>query len=221
MGTNDAGGAGEVPPELALALRRFLSASERIQRACLKASCYRRVRIRFAGKVENSCPAPIFMGLLAEDHRAPGRPASLIAPSQPKITHLRPHPLRHIAVEAIVNIEEYKRVLLAKEKELVRRIDLALNVGREQTDEGAIERGDKSVTDLDEGVDFNEADVDTHLLKEVRDALQRIENGTFGKCIVDGLPINEKRLKAIPWAPYCLKHEQELEKSRSAPPATL
>ena len=120
-----------------------------------------------------------------------------------------------------MNIEEYKRILLAKEKELVRRIELALNVGREQTDEGAIERGDKSVTDLDEGVDFTEADVDTHLLKEVRDALQRIENGTFGKCIVDGLPINEKRLKAIPWAPYCLKHEQELEKSRSAPPATL
>jgi RNA polymerase-binding transcription factor len=47
----------------------------------------------------------------------------------------------------------------------------------------------------------------------VRDALQRIEDGTFGKCIVDGGPIEEKRLEAIPWTPYCLKHERQNELS--------
>jgi hypothetical protein len=52
-------------------------------------------------------------------------------------------------VEEAVNIEEYKRILLAKEKELVERIELAVEAAHEQTEQGAIETGDKSVTDLE------------------------------------------------------------------------
>ena len=46
------------------------------------------------------------------------------------------------------------------------------------------------------------------MLQQVRDALTRVDAGTFGRCIVDGGPIEEKRLDAMPWTPYCLKHEQ-------------
>jgi DnaK suppressor protein len=112
-----------------------------------------------------------------------------------------------------VNTEEYKPILLANEKELVERIELAMEGAREQTEEGAIETGDRSVTDQEEEKQFTEAELDTEMLKQVRDALQRIEDGTFGACIVDGEPIEEKRLKAIPWTPYCLLHQQELESS--------
>lgn len=49
------------------------------------------------------------------------------------------------------------------------------------------------------------------LLSEVQAALKRIEDGTYGKCIVCGDPIPEKRLEAIPWAARCLKDEQQLE----------
>jgi len=45
----------------------------------------------------------------------------------------------------------------------------------------------------------------------VRAALQRINDGTYGRCVIDGGPIEEKRLQSIPWTPYCLKHQQELE----------
>jgi DnaK suppressor protein len=55
----------------------------------------------------------------------------------------------------------------------------------------------------------------------VRVALERIENGTFGICLVDNDPIEEKRLKAIPWTPYCLKHQQLMEKSRLVRTPTL
>jgi DnaK suppressor protein len=41
--------------------------------------------------------------------------------------------------------------------------------------------------------------------------LKRIDDGTFGQCAVDGGPIEAKRLDAIPWAPYCLKHQTLLE----------
>jgi DnaK suppressor protein len=49
------------------------------------------------------------------------------------------------------------------------------------------------------------------LLSEVRAALKRIDDGTYGRCLVCGQPIAEKRLEAIPWAARCVKDEAQLE----------
>jgi DnaK suppressor protein len=59
------------------------------------------------------------------------------------------------------------------------------------------------------------------VLKQVREALGRVADGTFGTCIVDGGPIEERRLEAEPWTPYCLKHEQRLEGMASSKAPTL
>jgi DnaK suppressor protein len=64
-----------------------------------------------------------------------------------------------------------------------------------------------------------EAEIDWTLLTQVREALQRIDAGTFGRCVVDGEPIDEKRLQALPWTPYCLEHQESLE--AAAPPKSL
>jgi DnaK suppressor protein len=50
------------------------------------------------------------------------------------------------------------------------------------------------------------------LLTEVQQALERIDNGTYGKCITCGQPIPEKRLEAIPWAARDVKCEEKLER---------
>ena len=52
---------------------------------------------------------------------------------------------------------------------------------------------------------------DRALLTEVENALKRLEQGTYGTCIVCGQPIPEKRLEAIPWAARCVKDEEQLE----------
>lgn len=54
------------------------------------------------------------------------------------------------------------------------------------------------------------------LLTEVRAALKRIEGGTYGKCVVCGRPIPEKRLEAIPWAARDAEHEAALEQRNLA-----
>jgi DnaK suppressor protein len=54
-------------------------------------------------------------------------------------------------------------------------------------------------------------------LQQVREAIQRIEDGTYGRCGVDGGPIEEKRLDAVPWTPYCARHAQERETGRRVP----
>ena len=46
---------------------------------------------------------------------------------------------------------------------------------------------------------------------EVLEALRRIESDTYGICEVTGEPIEEARLKAIPWARFSLRGQQEVE----------
>ncbi|HVB75154.1 MAG TPA: TraR/DksA C4-type zinc finger protein [Ktedonobacteraceae bacterium] len=54
------------------------------------------------------------------------------------------------------------------------------------------------------------------LLTEVNQALQRIEQGTYGQCVDCGRPIPEKRLEAIPWAARDVACEAKLEQRNLA-----
>jgi DnaK suppressor protein len=116
--------------------------------------------------------------------------------------------------------EEYKILLSAKQRELLAQQNLAEQDAKGEAGERVRDWSDESVADEDSSLSLKEADQDAALLQQVRAALQRIENGNYGKCHVDGGPIGEKRLKQMPWAVYCLKHQQELEQA-SPPPATL
>ena len=41
-------------------------------------------------------------------------------------------------------------------------------------------------------------------LRQVEDALERLDAGTFGACRSCGRPIGAERLEAIPWAALCI-----------------
>src|SRR5512145_487897 len=47
-------------------------------------------------------------------------------------------------------------------------------------------------------------DRETQLLRNVRNALRRIDEGTYGVCLHCEEDINPKRLNAVPWAPFCI-----------------
>jgi len=92
--------------------------------------------------------------------------------------------------------------------EIEHEVEAARQAKDEQPD-----ASDQSLADELREESFLLADTDTALLAQVRAALKRIEDGTFGKCVVDGGPIEEKRLEAVPWTPYCVKHQEELEQA--------
>jgi DnaK suppressor protein len=119
-----------------------------------------------------------------------------------------------------VNIDRYRRRLLALEGELVERLgDEVENARDARADPG--DAGDLAQADELKEKYFALADTDSAILAQVRAALKRIDDGTYGKCVVDGEPIDEKRLESVPWTPYCLKHQAELEKRARIRPATL
>jgi DnaK suppressor protein len=119
-----------------------------------------------------------------------------------------------------MDVNGYKQRLLELEARISRQITRDLAAGREQLVDTAADAGDASVADESESEDFTEAELDTTTLQQVQAALRRIENGTFGQCLVDGGPIEQKRLDAIPWAPYCIRHQKLLE-GTSQPKPTL
>lgn len=55
------------------------------------------------------------------------------------------------------------------------------------------------------------------MLKEINEALERIANGTYGICLGTGEFIGKARLKARPWAKYCIEYARQLEKGLVRP----
>ena len=51
------------------------------------------------------------------------------------------------------------------------------------------------------------------LVREIDEALQRIEDKTFGVCQMTGKPISKARLDAKPWAKYTIEAERIAESS--------
>ncbi|MCU1449793.1 MAG: regulatory, yteA family protein [Acidimicrobiales bacterium] len=49
-------------------------------------------------------------------------------------------------------------------------------------------------------------------LADVEHALKRLDDGTYGTCEVDGKPIPEERLEALPATRFCLEHQSEAER---------
>jgi len=103
---------------------------------------------------------------------------------------------------------QYKQRLLEQEQQLSSRVERAMAGARDPGDASAHDIGDESVADELKEEQFAEAEADRMVLSQVRDALRRIDNGTFGICVVDGQPIEEERLEAMPWTPYCMRHQQ-------------
>ena len=120
-----------------------------------------------------------------------------------------------------MNIQHYKRRLLDLEKTLSARISRETDNGRGEFIDSAHDVGDASVADEAASEEFTEAEYNANVLQQVRDALGRVEAGTFGTCIIDGGPIEEKRLEAVPWTPYCLKHAERLEAAALSRTPTL
>ena len=57
-------------------------------------------------------------------------------------------------------------------------------------------------------------DRESNLLRIVRAALRRIDEGTFGVCMHCEEDISPKRIAAVPWAPYCIQCQEQADRNR-------
>ncbi len=110
------------------------------------------------------------------------------------------------------NIESFRRLLEAKRKELI----IGGSDREEILIENAAEEFDRLQQQLNREVAIRNLDREAKLLKEVQAALKRIEEDTFGICLRCDEPLAEKRLKALPWAAYCVACQETIDRQRAA-----
>jgi DnaK suppressor protein len=72
------------------------------------------------------------------------------------------------------------------------------------------DEGDLSQQHHEEWIFLNRNTIDMKLLREIADALERIEHGTYGVCLECEEPISVKRLDAVPWARYCVACQEAI-----------
>lgn len=77
---------------------------------------------------------------------------------------------------------------------------------------------DGAVSDEAKEALFQKTSLDWNIYAQVRDALARIKNGTYGKCIECGAKISEQRLQSVPWTPYCVTHQKREDRRKAALP---
>lgn len=76
---------------------------------------------------------------------------------------------------------------------------------------------DRAAQESDRNFELRMRDRERKLVKKMREALQRIDDGTFGICEVCGKDISEKRLMARPVTTLCIDcktKQEEQEKQR-------
>jgi RNA polymerase-binding transcription factor DksA len=107
-------------------------------------------------------------------------------------------------------IGKFRDLLLAKRNEILGNVismeDEALHRQRSDLSNMPIHMADIGEYTL--GL----VDSERKLMREIDDALDRIENCTYGICEGNGELISKERLEAIPWARYCVEYARLLEK---------
>ena len=72
------------------------------------------------------------------------------------------------------------------------------------------DEGDLSQQHHEEWIFLNRNTIDMKLLREIADAIERIEQDTYGICMECEEPISAKRLDAVPWARYCVTCQENI-----------
>jgi len=117
------------------------------------------------------------------------------------------------------NIEHFKNVLLEKRSEILRNVnefeDEALKKSRlDATGDLSsmpIHMADIGTDNYDQEFALGLMDSERKLLREIDDALERIEQGTYGICEGTGKKIPKARLEAKSWSRYCIEYARKLE----------
>ena len=112
-------------------------------------------------------------------------------------------------------LEKYRELLLEKRQEILSDVSCM----EENIFQGGGELSSMPVHMADIGTDSYEQEFSLGLMEEekkilleIQQALERIDQGTFGICEGLGIPIEKVRLEAIPWTRFSLEYARMKEK---------
>jgi RNA polymerase-binding transcription factor DksA len=170
---------------------------------------------------------PMGLGRLLDSKRKP------LIPSGPKATNQRPLGQHGGYAPDAPAIEPTKTTLGKKEIEhyrsllLKKRAEILADVLNMETE--ALQGGSGSLSNMpshlaeqgteafDQALSLDLAAAERKIVKEINDALRRIDAGTYGMCELTGKVIGPDRLEELPWARHTIQAAMELERQAMRP----
>ena len=114
-------------------------------------------------------------------------------------------------------LEHFRSILNGKLEELLSGADKAVS-GMSEKEENFPDPTDRASLETDRNFLLRVKDRERKLISKVKEALERIDDGSFGVCELCGEGISNKRLEARPVTTCCIeckKEEEELEKAKA------
>lgn len=112
-------------------------------------------------------------------------------------------------------LEELKNLLLQHKTVILNSGILKSTDDLHVSSDDLADEADLAASVINQQVTFSMRTREIAKLRLIEEALDRIENGTYGQCEECDEPIGEKRLKNQPWATLCITHAEELEREKS------
>lgn len=109
-------------------------------------------------------------------------------------------------------LKTFRDRLLERREGLVGIVEQAEMRSRERDSEATQDPADMAANAYNKELMVSMTENDRKLLTMIDEALIRVEDGEFGRCIRCDEPILDRRLEALPWARYCLNCQDLFEK---------
>ncbi|MDX1643166.1 MAG: TraR/DksA family transcriptional regulator, partial [Thermoanaerobaculia bacterium] len=109
-----------------------------------------------------------------------------------------------------VPLDEIREELLEQRQEILNLYEHDLREGQRASDEGSEDLVDRANSAYNREFMFSLSSTERDTLFKIEDALKKIDEGGYGSCSHCSAEIPLPRLKAVPWARYCIDC-QELE----------
>ncbi len=113
---------------------------------------------------------------------------------------------RRISLKRILS--EYQRRVQADVSEYEARMRRAGASGRQ-----ILDSGEAAADDIQSDLDLAVNDLRMETLRMIDDAINRVNDGTYGYCFECGQEISEQRLAAVPFAARCKDCEERREET--------
>jgi DnaK suppressor protein len=109
-----------------------------------------------------------------------------------------------------------RKKLIEERDRLVAEYERDITAAQAVQEEGMEDFEELATMDVDRERLFAWSEQDRETLRLIEEALQRMDDGSYGVCLESGLPIPVNRLRAIPWARFRAEVQERFERGELA-----
>jgi DnaK suppressor protein len=143
-------------------------------------------------------------------------------PASVAIAPKAPEPVKETKKEKVPQLSKqdlayFRNLLLEKRREIIGDVgsmESEAYKGGSNLSNMPIHMADVGTDNFEQEFTLGLIESERQILRDIQEALVRVDNGTFGVCLGTGKPIPKVRLEAVPWAKYTIEYSRLLESGK-------